>query len=155
MFTRLKKLLFDKDIAKAATASHAPNDRDIVTALLIQTALIDGHFADEERAAIIDILMRDHGASEAEAAALLSESEAKVRKSSQMFKLTTTINDSFDLDAKISLLETLWGLTLADRVITKHESNLMRRLAGLLHVPHRDNAEARQRVIDRFERGEG
>jgi len=153
MFDRIKKLLFDKETAATAPVSRATNDRDMVTALLIQTALIDGVFADEERATIVSILMRDHGASEDEAVALITEAEAKAGKSSQMFGLTTAINKHFDLNAKIALMERLWEVTLADRVVNKYENNLMLRIAGLLQVPDHENAGARQRVIDRINQG--
>ena len=42
----------------------------------------------------------------------------------------------------------LWQVVLADGVIDDHESALMRRLAGLIHVEDADSARARQRAME-------
>jgi len=147
MLSRIKSLLFESENADAVATDDGGSD--VAAALLIQAALIDGHFSDEERDAIRTILVRDHGASADEADDIMAQAEARVRESAQMFGLTSAINRAMDHDAKISLMETLWEVVLADGVVDAHEGTLMRRLAGLLHVPDRDSAMARQRVIAR------
>lgn len=149
MLARVKDLLFDGGTAEVPAAADAGADRDVVTALLIQAALADGHFSADERETVAGILVREHDADADEAAVLMDEAEAGVRESVQMFGLTSAINRSFDHDAKVALMETLWEVVLADGVVDAHEGNLMRRLAGLLHVPDRESAEARQRVVAR------
>ena len=149
MFSAIRKLLFETG-AIDAVDTPANELRDVAMALLIQAALIDGNFTDEERDVILAIIERDYGASSDEAVALVEEAEARVRKSAHMFRLTTAINKSMDADEKLALMEKLWTVVLADNVINKFEDNLMRRLAGLLHVPDRENGLARQRVQARL-----
>ncbi|MEQ8665454.1 MAG: TerB family tellurite resistance protein [Rhodospirillales bacterium] len=149
MIGKIKSLLFDQ--AAAETADEDTNaDGSLTAALLIQAALADGTFSDEERDVIRGILVRDHGADKAEAAELMNDVEARVRDSAQMFGFTSAVNRNFSFEQKIGLMETLWEVVLADGIIDSHESTLMRRLAGLLHVPDRDSAVARQRVQARL-----
>lgn len=149
MIGKIKSLLFDKQAAEDV-AAEADDDGSLAAALLIQAALADGDFSSEERAVISAILIRDHGATEAEANDLIREIEINVLESVQMFGFTSAVNDKLDFDQKIALMETLWEVVLADGIIDSHESTLMRRLAGLLHVPDRDSAHARQRVQARL-----
>lgn len=145
MLTKIKSLLFDDKPALIDDAD-GNDDGSVAAALLIQAALADGSFSDDERAVVSTILVRDHGANDAEAAALIDEIEEKVRHSVQMFGFTQAVNDAFDYDQKLDLMETLWEVILVDGVIDHHESSLMRRLAGLLHVPDRESGLARQRA---------
>lgn len=145
MLATIKSLLFE-DAGASSDAVARDDDGSVAAALLIQAALADGEFSDDERAVISTILVRDHGASVEESEQLIAEIEDKVRDSVQLFGFTQAVNDNFDMDKKISLMETLWEVILADGVIDHHEDNLMRRLSGLLHVPDRESGLARQRV---------
>lgn len=149
MLARIKSLLFD-EAADAESASDDDSDGSLAVALMIQAALADGEFSADERGVIERVLMRDHGATEAEAEALIDTVEANVRDSVQMFGFTSAVNQALDFDRKVALMETLWEVILADGVIDSHEAVLMRRLAGLLHVPDHDSALARQRVQSRL-----
>ena len=149
MIGKIKSLLFDTAAAEAVD-EDANADGSLAAALLIQAALADGTFSDAERDVVRGILIRDHGATDPEAETLMTDVEARVRDSAQMFGFTSAINQSFSFEQKIGLMETLWEVVLADGVIDSHEGTLMRRLAGLLHVPDRDSAVARQRVQARL-----
>ncbi len=154
MLSRVKNLLFGDDAAANLAEEANAGGPDVVAALLLQAALADGHFSDDERTAVATILERDHDARPEDVADLMDEAEVRVRESVQMFGLTSAINQSMDIDAKVALMESLWEVILTDGVIDAHEGNLMRRLAGLLHVPDRSSAEARQRAASRTEKSD-
>ena len=50
------------------------------------------------------------------------------------------------------ILEMLWEVAYADGVLNPEEDQLLRRIAGLIHVSDRDRALARQRVLQRLGR---
>lgn len=149
MLSKIKSLLFEEAEVSAATVA-SDDDGSIAAALLIQAALADGEFSADERFVITAILVEDHGATENDAVQLIDELEAKVRESVQLFGFTQAVNESFDFDKKVALIETLWEVILADGIIDHHEDNLMRRLAGLLHIPDRESGLARQRIQARL-----
>ena len=67
-------------------------------------------------------------------------------KSLQFF--TYKINKNFDIEKKLLLIETLWGIILADGDIHDFESNLIRRLAGLFYVSDVSCANAKRKALE-------
>jgi uncharacterized tellurite resistance protein B-like protein len=61
------------------------------------------------------------------------------------------IKAKFSLEERIDLMEMLWEVVYADGELHHYEANLMRRLAGLLHVSDRDVGAARKRAQARLE----
>jgi len=50
----------------------------------------------------------------------------------------------------VELIEMLWEVAYADRVLDEYEDSLLRRVGGLIYVPDRERATARQRVLKRL-----
>jgi uncharacterized tellurite resistance protein B-like protein len=50
----------------------------------------------------------------------------------------------------VELIEMLWKVAYADRVLDQYEDSLLRRIGGLIYVPDRDRGMARQRVLARL-----
>lgn len=67
---------------------------------------------------------------------LLAEQQADEVTSLHPF--TRLINSECSIEDKISIVRMLWQVTYADGEIDKHEEHLVRRVAALLHVPHRE-----------------
>ncbi len=145
MIKRIRSLLLGGE----TTPESNPVDeqRAVTAALLVHAALMDGHFDDHERAAIMAILVDEFEISLDEVTALISEAEIAVEKSSQLFGFTRKATEHLDHEARIALMEMLWRVVYADGELHDYEDNLMRRIAGLLHVPDRESAFARQRVL--------
>ncbi|MSO71272.1 MAG: hypothetical protein EXQ88_04575 [Alphaproteobacteria bacterium] len=57
------------------------------------------------------------------------------------------LNRDLDHAARVSLIEALWRVVNADGYVHDYEANLMRRIAGLLHVEDRDSGSARKRAV--------
>jgi len=62
---------------------------------------------------------------------------------------TSFINKNFTDNKKILLIETLWEIILSDGNIHDYESNLLRRLSGLLYISDVNSGNARKRALDR------
>lgn len=145
MIKRLRALLLKGD----ETPGTDPEEerRAVTAALLVQAALMDGEFAESERETISNILVNEFSLESTDVSGLIEEAETAVHGSSQLFGFTRVADGQLDHDQRIDLIEMLWRVVYADGVVHDFESNLMRRIAGLLHVSDRDSAHARQRVI--------
>ncbi len=149
MIKRIKALLSARD-DRSATAA-APRARDdlqvAAAALMVEAALMDDRFEASERDKITELLKARFELSDSDAEALLATARAQVGRSSQLFGFTRVVADRFSHDERVELMEMLWQVAYADGRLDDFEANLMRRLAGLIHVSDRDSGEARKRAL--------
>jgi len=107
---------------------------DILSGLMIEAANTDGEITQEElnkiSHSLINIFKEDPKAVEI---SLTKAFENKDNTKSLHF-YTSKLNKSFSNENKIKLIEVLWGIILADNEIHDFETNLIRRLAGLLYI---------------------
>ena len=59
---------------------------------------------------------------------------------------TRLLHDNLSEVEKLRVLEMLWQVALADEHLDRHEDHLIRRVAELLYIPHRDMIRVRNRV---------
>lgn len=117
-------------------------------ALLVEAAYLDGEFTDDERATVLTALQRQFELTAEEADELLSEAEGVQDNAIEISRFTRAVK-SMPEDKRIEIVEALWEVVLADGDLHAYEANLLRRVGGLIYVSDRENAEARQRVLDR------
>jgi len=152
MIDRLKAL-FGGGPAAAAGASVNPGSDDLhlaAAALLVEAATMDGHFDPEERDAIRSALEDGFGLDADVADELIVDGEQAAARSTQLVGFTRVMKDRLELEDRVKLIEMLWEVAYADGEVHHYESNLVRRVAGLLYVPDRDSGAARKRVADRL-----
>ena len=126
-------------------------DRNLAAAaLLVEAALLDGHFAEKERAAILAILGRNFELSAEEAVALVAEAEKAQAEANHLVRFTRAIKDAYGPDQRAGMLEMLWDVAYADGTLHHYEANLLRRISGLLYVSDREAGAARKRVLARL-----
>jgi len=111
---------------------------------------MDGHFDDDERTVVLNLLEQRFELSGEDAQNLLDEAEAAIAEANELYTLTRTVKERFDQDQRIELIEMLWEVAYADDEVHDYEANLIRRLSGLLYVSDRDSGEARKRVAARL-----
>jgi uncharacterized tellurite resistance protein B-like protein len=146
IFQRLRSL-FPTASAPAPQPSDPDGCKQAAAVLLVLAARYDGRFDDSERKAISGILIRRFGMSEADAEILLSASDREAAQATDLYQTTRELKNQLDLDERIAIVEMLWQVIYADGRVDDMEANLARRVAGLLCVPDRDSAEARQRML--------
>ena len=78
---------------------------------------------------------------------LLDEADREAADSTDYYGVTRVLKDRLDEDGRIAIVEMLWEVACVDGEVHDYEANLVRRVAGLLHVPDRDAGEARRRVL--------
>jgi len=147
---RLKAFLAGQTDAQDALAGAGDKVQLATVALLVEAAQMDAEFGAEERAKIIELVEGRFGLSAAESRELLQAASEKVEQAVEVFGFTREIKNAFSPEERIEMMEMLWEVAYADRVLHNLEASLMRRLAGLLHVSDRDNGLARKRVLVRL-----
>jgi uncharacterized tellurite resistance protein B-like protein len=121
-----------------------------LTALLIEAANCDDRFDESERGVIARLLERRFGLSKSDADQLLAAGEIAASESTELFHFTRIINDRLSLAQRVELIEMMWEVAYADRVVDEYEDSLLRRVGGLIYVPDRERGMARQRVLKRL-----
>ena len=130
------------------TAGRVPDELELaLTALLIEAAYSDDHFDEAERAVIARLLERRFNLSPSDACSLLAKGETVAVESAELFHFTRIINERLSFEERIQLVEMLWEVAYADRVLDEYEDSLLRRVGGLIYVPDPERGAARQRVM--------
>ena len=115
-------------------------------ALLVEMTRMDDEVQGVEQQAVLDALRSKFGLSEAETRELVELAEAEVREATDYFQFTRLINDGFSMQQKTRVIEHLWEVAYADGRLDGQEEHMIRRLADLLHVPHRNFINAKLRA---------
>jgi len=115
--------------------------------LLVIAARLDGDIAPEERNGIICLLRTRLGVADAQA--LFAEADEEASASTDFYQVTRIIKDRLGPHQRVAIIEMLWEVAYADGEVHDYEANLIRRVAGLLHVEDRHAGEARKRVAER------
>lgn len=119
-------------------------------ALLVEAASMDGDFDEVEHRKIAALLKDRFALSDDETEMLVREAVAAVAKSGQLYGFTRIVKDRYDAEDRIRMIEMLWEVAFADGRVDHFESNLIRRIGGLLFVTDRDRGLAKQRVAARL-----
>ena len=153
MIGSLRNLIFggaaEEAVAAGAHGSHALHHA--AAGLLVEMALLDDHFDAAERSRIEALLAREFELPATEIAEIIAAAEAAAAENVELYTLSRTLRDHFDLAERVGMIEMLWEVAYADGVLDDYESNMLRRMTGLLYVTDRESGEARKRVLARRE----
>lgn len=150
MLDSLKSLLFGGEDDAAGVGHHADSQLHRAAAgLLVEAALLDGHFHDAERARIAALLTTRFELSRDAADSLIASAEAAAAENVEIYTITRTVRDHFDQAERVRMIEMLWEVAYADGELDDYESNMMRRVTGLLYVTDQESGAARKRVLAR------
>jgi uncharacterized tellurite resistance protein B-like protein len=120
-------------------------------ALLVEAARLDGGFGKVERETIRSLVKTRFELSDEETESLLEMAETAADKTVQLAGFARTIKNQFSHKERIGLIEMLWEVAYADGELHDYETNLIRRVGGLLYVTDRERGDARKRVLERRE----
>ena len=116
-----------------------------VASILIHSAKIDEEFTDKEKKIIKSALI-EMGAEIDKVDKIMEESEKKEKDSSQILTFTREIKKVSE-DKKKLIIEALWNIIYSDKNADIYESNLMRRLSGLLYLDNRVVGDIKEKVL--------
>ena len=115
-----------------------------VASLLIHSAKIDENFTDKEKKIIQEVLI-EMGADIKNISKIMEEAENKEKDSNQMLDFTKEIKNIDEEEKKI-IIEALWNIIYSDKNADMYETNLMRRLSGLLYLDSKVVGDIKEKV---------
>jgi uncharacterized tellurite resistance protein B-like protein len=116
------------------------------TALLIEMMRADAEVSEDERRAVMKTVGTKFNLTEEDSDALLQFAEEEIRKSTGYYEFTSLINRGFTYGQKVKVIEHLWEIAFADASLDKHEEHMVRKIADLIYVEHKDFIDAKLRV---------
>lgn len=144
----LKKLqsFFTEQLSPSDEADHEHRLQLASAALLIELSKADFEQDAAEQDTIRELLAAEHEVSAAEIDELIALAEEQFEEDNAYHPYTRLINEHFSPEQKIELIEKLWQVALADGEISKYEDHLIRKIADLLYVPHRDFIRSKLKI---------
>ena len=116
-----------------------------VASLLIHSAKIDENFTENEKKIIKEALI-EMGADIEKIDEIIEESEKREKDSNQILDFTKEIKN-VDEDKKKLIIEALWNIIYSDQNADMYETNLMRRLSGLLYLDSKVVGNIKNKII--------
>ncbi len=142
MWDRLRRLL--RDDQPQTADDHEARIGAAAAILMVQAALADGTFCDDERKKISTALMELFELDAAETDHLLNAAEQKAKEAVDLFAQTRLLTQNLSEQERLKIVEALWRVVDADAVVHDYEAALIRRVVGLLGLDDRDAALARR-----------
>ena len=112
--------------------------------LLIHAAKIDENYTSNEKI-IIEKTLVELGANKEKLNEIMKHAEENEKNSNQILDFTKDIK-STDKNFKIKLIESLWKIIYSDKSSDIYESNLMRRLSGLLYLDNKMVGDIKEKI---------
>ena len=142
MINLLKNILNNPNV----TEDNSNKNLELLCGLMIEAAYTDGQIDNNELNKIKFSLVNVFDEDPKEINVVLEEALKNKNNSKSLHYYTSFINKNFDQDKKLLLIETLWEIILSDDEIHDFESNLLRRLAGLLYISDVNAGNARKEL---------
>ena len=121
-------------------------DIDILAGLMIEAANTDGNVSNDEVDKISVSLINIFKEHPKDVEVAISKALNDKDNSNSLHFYTSKLNKSFSHEKKLLLIEVLWEVILSDNEIHDFESNLLRRLAGLLYISDIECGNAKKRA---------
>jgi len=121
------------------------NKNVLIAALLIHAAKIDDNYTDVEKEIIKKALMNLNAIKPNEAEELLKKAEKMEQESNQIVSFTKEIKKK-SMEFRLKIIEILWKIVYSDGSSDSYESNLIRRVCGLLYISDRDSGMIKLKV---------
>ena len=115
-----------------------------IAALLIHAAKIDENYQDKEKEIIKKTLI-ELGAASSNINRLISDAATIEENSNQILDFTREVKNAPESD-KIRIIECLWKIIYSDDSADMYETNLMRRLAGLLYIDAKIMGDLKEKI---------
>ena len=129
MFNKLKSI-FDKKIEEEN--EQFDTVQIAISTLMIQTAVYDGVFDEQEKSEILELIKKYFNFSEDQKLSLFKIAMKVNDDSNDMQQFTRTLNDNLSEEEKLNIIEMLWRIIISDGHIDDYENTLIRKISGLL-----------------------
>jgi len=123
------------------------NKNILIIALLVHAAKIDENYTQTEKEIIKKIIMQLNEVNLEESEKILKISEEAEKKSNQIVEFTQEIK-KHSMDFRLKIIEIIWKIVYSDGTSDNYESNLIRRICGLLYISDKDNGIIKTKIQD-------
>ncbi len=147
MFKNLKDLFAPQE-QQPETIDSAERVKIATCVLMIEVARIDEEFSDDERDRILATLRERYSLSDADAEELMLISTESRDQSVDVWRFTHQINKLCKEAEKITIVEEVWRVVVADGGIHGNESHFMRKLGGLLNLTRHQLIDAKVKILE-------
>ena len=127
-----------KNFFKKKEKEDTNNKNVLIIALLIHAAKIDENYTEDEKKIIKKTIMELNKISSNQADELLKLAEKKEEESNQIVEFTKEIK-KYSMEFRLKIIEIIWKIVYSDGTSDNYESNLIRRICGLLYISDKDN----------------
>ena len=117
----------------------------LLTALLIHAAKIDENYTNAEKEIIKKAIINLNITESDKVEELIKQAEKKEQDSNQIIDFTKEIKKN-PMDYRIKIIEILWKIVYSDGTSDGYESNLIRRVCGLLYVSDKDSGAIKLKI---------
>lgn len=136
-------------LPQAEKAPSAERAIQIATcAVLLEAALADNELSKEELDHIHDALGHLYGIERSDIEELVEITRRESKEAIDIWQFTNLINQNYDTEQKMLLMEHVWRVVLADGTIDKFEDYIARKLRPLLRLDHKQWIAAKIRAKD-------
>ena len=116
-----------------------------ISALLVHAARIDENYSDHEKELVKEFIksyLKEESSDE-----ILKKAEEIEKNSNQLLNYTNIIKQN-SLEIKKDIIEHLWKVLFSDNTVDQYESNLMRRICGLIYFSDKECAEIKLKLLN-------
>jgi len=148
MIFSLKKI-YDQFIQPSSIKKDEVSEHAIqvaTAALLIEMMKADGTVNEDERKAVMQTIQSKFNLTDDETKSLKELAKEKIRKATDYYDFTSLIHKRLSYQQKVEIIEHLWEIAFTDKHLDKHEEYVVRKIADLIYVEHKDFIQAKLKI---------
>ena len=144
------KSFFEKKLIKKEeeeTPSSVMSRVDLTCAALLVEVMNSDHELDErEHQEFMAVLQQSYNIAESDLEELIQLAKDEAFEATSLYEFTKLINDSYDYEQKVELIENMWRIAFSDKRLDKYEDHLIRKVSELIYVSHSDFIKTKIKV---------
>ena len=134
-----------KKILKKKEEKNTINKDILIVSLLIHAARIDQNYSALEKDIIKKAIIDLNKINSDEAEKIIQLAEKKEEQSNQIIEFTKEIK-KYSMEYRLKIIEVIWKIVYSDGISDNYETNLIRRICGLLYISDKDNGIIKAKV---------
>jgi len=134
-----------KNFFKKKEKKNSNKKNIAIIALLVHAAKIDENYTESEKEIIKKVIVQLNGVELNESEKLLKIAEKVEENSNQIVEFTKEIK-KYSMEFRLKIIEIIWKIVYSDGASDNYESNLIRRICGLLYISDKDNGIIKTKV---------
>ena len=144
------KSFFEKNLTKKEeeeAPSSAMSRVDLTCAALLVEVMNSDHELDErEHQEFMAVLQKSYNIAESDLEELIQLAKDEASEATSLYEFTKLINDKYDYEQKVELIENMWRIAFSDKRLDKYEDHLIRKVSELIYVSHSDFIKTKLKV---------